>query len=119
MDLQKYTQYLEGRSLLQEEGTVLPPVGEDPCGVDGTSDPSRVRIKWHHGDSVLLALSSALGWLDVSVCQMEAATSDPTPLRFHILRIRTKICFLGTSAQISVNTLDSDGMTCPSLNESL
>lgn len=119
MDPQKYTQYLEGRSLLQEEGTVLPPVGEDLCGVDGTSDPSRVRIKWHHGDSVLLALSSALGWLDVSVCQMEAATSDPAPLRFHILRIRTKICFLGTSAQISVNTLDSDGMTCPSLNESL
>lgn len=68
--------------MLQEEGNVLPPVGEDPCGVDGTSVPSRVRIKWHHGDSVPLAFSSALGWLDVSVCYMEAATSDPTPSGF-------------------------------------
>lgn len=55
----KYTPCPAGHSLLQEEGNALPPVGEDPCGVDGTSVPSRVRVKWHHGDSVLLALSSA------------------------------------------------------------
>lgn len=92
---------------------------EDISGVDDTSDLSRATIKYLHRDSFLLGLCAAFDWGGFSLCQIEAVTLLPMLTRVSYPQDQSKVYFLGASAQISMNTVDSDMTTCLSRSQPL